>query len=65
MCKRASSVFSKTVALFDGDVEAAACWLLTAQPALARSVPLDLMQTEAGSQEVENLIGRLEHGVFT
>jgi uncharacterized protein (DUF2384 family) len=27
--------------------------------------PLDFSRTEIGAREVEDLIGRLEHGVFT
>jgi len=62
---RVSRVFSKAIALFEGDANAATRWLSTSQPALDQHVPLDFMQTEVGSREVEDLIGRLEHGVFT
>jgi putative toxin-antitoxin system antitoxin component (TIGR02293 family) len=62
---RVSRVFNKAAQLFEGNGDAAIRWLSTAQPALGQQVPLDFMQTEVGSREVEDLIGRLEHGVFT
>jgi putative toxin-antitoxin system antitoxin component (TIGR02293 family) len=62
---RASRVFGKTLALFDGDVEAARIWFSTPAPALANRTPQDVSITEVGAREVENVIGRLEHGVFS
>lgn len=40
-------------------------WLHTELPALGWRTPLDFAQTEPGAREVENLIGRIEHGVFS
>lgn len=62
---RASRVFGKALALFEGDAEAARSWLSTPAPALASRTPRDVSTTEVGAREVENLIGRLEHGVFS
>jgi putative toxin-antitoxin system antitoxin component (TIGR02293 family) len=62
---RASRLFGKTLELFEGDREAATKWLTTAQPALGGTVPIDLAKTDVGAREVETLIGRLEHGVFS
>jgi putative toxin-antitoxin system antitoxin component (TIGR02293 family) len=62
---RASRLFGKTLALFEGDRDAAIEWLTSAQPALGGGVPLDLAKSEVGAYEVERLIGRLEHGVFS
>jgi putative toxin-antitoxin system antitoxin component (TIGR02293 family) len=62
---RASRLFGKTLELFEGDRDAATEWLTTAQPALGGTVPLDLAKSEVGAREVERLIGRLEHGVFS
>lgn len=62
---RASAVFDRAVDLFEGDVEGARAWLLAAQPGLGGEVPLELASTDIGAREVENLIGRLEHGVVT
>jgi putative toxin-antitoxin system antitoxin component (TIGR02293 family) len=60
---RASRVFGRALELFEGDDNAARAWLSTEQPALGGLVPLELAQTDVGTQEVENLIGRLEHGI--
>jgi putative toxin-antitoxin system antitoxin component (TIGR02293 family) len=62
---RASRLFGKALELFEGDRDAATEWLTTAQPALGGTVPLDLAKSEVGALEVERLIGRLEHGVFS
>jgi putative toxin-antitoxin system antitoxin component (TIGR02293 family) len=62
---RAARLFGKALQLFEGDRDAAAEWLTTAQPALGGSIPLDLARTEVGGQEVERLVGRLEQGVFS
>src|ERR1700722_3275934 len=59
---RVASVFAHAVQLFDGDTVAAKRWLQTPRPALAGQTPLELTRTEVGAREVENLIGRLEHG---
>jgi putative toxin-antitoxin system antitoxin component (TIGR02293 family) len=62
---RASRLFGRALELFDGDAAAARAWLSSAQPALGGVVPLSVARTELGAREVENLIGRLEHGVFS
>ena len=62
---RASRLFGKTLELFEGDRDVATEWLTTAQRALGGAVPLDLARTEVGAREVEQLVGRLEHGVFS
>lgn len=62
---RASRLFAEVLELFEGNRDAAAGWLEAAQPALGDAAPLDLARTEVGSREVERLIARLEHGVFS
>jgi putative toxin-antitoxin system antitoxin component (TIGR02293 family) len=62
---RVSRVFGKTLALFEGDVEAARSWLSAPARALANRTPLEVAVTGVGAREVEDLIGRLEHGVFS
>jgi putative toxin-antitoxin system antitoxin component (TIGR02293 family) len=62
---RASRVFGRAIALFEGDVEGALRWLSSSQRALGGAVPLEMARTEIGAREVEGLIGRLEHGVFS
>lgn len=62
---RVSRVFAAAIELFEGDAVAARRWLLQKQKALGEKKPLDLLGTELGAREVEALIGRLEHGVFS
>ena len=40
-------------------------WLRSPKAALAERTPLDYASTEVGAREVEHLIGRLRHGVFS
>ncbi len=60
---RASRIFGLAIDLFEGDRMAALQWLSTAHRALGDETPMDLIQTDVGAREIENLIGRLEHGV--
>jgi putative toxin-antitoxin system antitoxin component (TIGR02293 family) len=62
---RAARLFGAALELFEGDRDAAAEWLANAQPALGGATPLDLASSEVGAREVERLIQRLEHGVFS
>lgn len=62
---RVSRVLGRALALFDGDVEAARSWFATPALALAGRTPLAVSASELGAREVENLLGRLEHGVFS
>lgn len=45
--------------------EATREWLKTANPGTAGETPLSYADTEFGAREVENLIGRIDHGVFS
>ena len=47
------------------DMEAAMDWLRHPQVGLGGRIPLELAMTEPGAREVENLLGRLEHGVVS
>ena len=62
---RFSRLFGAATELFEGDVEAARRWLQTPKRALGNITPLEMAQTEVGAREVEHLMGRLEHGVFS
>jgi len=62
---RFATVFEKAVDLFEGDIDAARNWLMTPKRALGGEAPLPFSRTEIGAREVEALIGRLEHGVFS
>ncbi len=62
---RFARLFRLAVELHDGDEQAARVWLSKPARALDGETPLDHARTEAGAREVENLIGRVEHGVYT
>lgn len=62
---RIAKVFSDAVDLFEGDKAAARKWLSSPSKALGGETPLKYSKSELGAREVEKLIGRLEHGVFT
>lgn len=61
---RIAGVFERALELFEGDREAARHWLTTPSKDLDEQSPLDFATTEIGARDVEDLIGRLEHGVF-
>ncbi len=61
---RISRIIGQSISLFEGDFEAARTWLKSPVLALGNKSPIELCATEIGAREVENLIGRLEHGVF-
>ncbi|RME94712.1 MAG: DUF2384 domain-containing protein [Verrucomicrobia bacterium] len=48
-----------------GSLEAGRDWLLAPQAGLGGAVPLDYAATEVGAREVEELLGRIEHGVYS
>jgi putative toxin-antitoxin system antitoxin component (TIGR02293 family) len=58
-------VFARTVDLYDGDATRALGWLTSALIALEGRRPFDLLATEVGARDVETILGRLEHGVFS
>jgi len=60
---RLSRLVGLTLQLFEGDLEDTRAWLTTPHTALANQTPLDFATTEIGAREVENLMGRLEHGI--
>lgn len=58
-------VADAAVALFEGDREKAVNWMRKPVRGLANETPESLLNTESGAVEVLDLIGRLEHGVFS
>lgn len=62
---RIARVFAATMRLFDGNRDAAREWLTDENRALGGIAPLDYASTEVGAVEVEHLIGRIEHGIFS
>jgi putative toxin-antitoxin system antitoxin component (TIGR02293 family) len=57
LLKKAEDVF--------GDAASAREWLTHKQTGLGYAVPLDFAKTEIGAREVENLLGRIEYGVYS
>jgi putative toxin-antitoxin system antitoxin component (TIGR02293 family) len=62
---RAARIFGKVLELFEGDLLASRNWLKSPQRGLGGVSPVEMARTELGAREVEDLIGRLEHGVFS
>ncbi|MBI1901667.1 MAG: DUF2384 domain-containing protein [Planctomycetia bacterium] len=62
--RRFALLLNKAAVLFEGNVEAARKWLSSPCKGLAGRSPMEMAETEVGAREVEDLIGRLEHGVF-
>ena len=62
---RIAEVYRAVLQLFEGDGESARRWLSEPAKALGRDTPLQHLDTEAGAAQVRDLIGRLEHGVYT
>ena len=60
-----SRLLAQDVELFEGDKDKALRWFMQSNRALGKLSPLEMAGTETGAREVENLIGRLEHGVFS
>ena len=61
---RVQRLFTKAVSVFD-DMELAKKWLKEKAYGLGDISPLEFAKTEIGAREVENLLGRIEHGVFS
>ncbi|MEO7723705.1 MAG: antitoxin Xre/MbcA/ParS toxin-binding domain-containing protein [Chthoniobacterales bacterium] len=61
---RFARLLGQAVQLFGG-IEDARQWLKAPQRGLGGAVPLDYAQTETGAREVENLLGRIDYGVYS
>jgi putative toxin-antitoxin system antitoxin component (TIGR02293 family) len=48
-----------------GSSERAGAWLRGTVRALGGACPLDLLDTDLGTQQVEQVLGRIEHGVYS
>lgn len=62
---RLARLFDQAVQLFEGDTTAALTWLRAPAKAMANQAPLEMADTEIGARAVEDLIGRLEFGVYS
>jgi putative toxin-antitoxin system antitoxin component (TIGR02293 family) len=60
---RLARILAQAVAVLGGTTEARA-WLSAPQRGLGGAVPLDYAATEIGAREVENLLGRIDYGVY-
>lgn len=47
------------------DEQTAVRWFKSPQKALGNRVPLEISKTDSGCREVEDLLGRIEHGIFS
>jgi putative toxin-antitoxin system antitoxin component (TIGR02293 family) len=57
-------IFFKTVTTLE-DADEAKIWLKSPQFGLGNEIPIELLKTEAGTREIESLLGRIEHGVYS
>lgn len=48
-----------------GDKEKAATWLRRPNRALGGKIPLELLDSDIGVRQVEEVLGRIEHGVYS
>ncbi len=60
---RLARVFAHAVEVFAGS-ERARDWLESENRALGGQRPLALLDTDAGAREVDDVLGRIEHGIF-
>jgi putative toxin-antitoxin system antitoxin component (TIGR02293 family) len=61
---RLATLLDRAVQVFEDEADAAD-WLRTPNLALGGDPPLALADTELGAREVDDLLGRLEHGVYS
>lgn len=61
---RYARLLGQALKVFNGPA-AAKLWLNAPQVGLGGAVPLDYARTELGGREVENLLGRIEYGVYS
>ncbi len=61
---RFARLMGKAVEVLEGEL-AARRWLKSPQVGLGGAVPLDYAETEVGAREVEDLLGRIEYGVYS
>lgn len=62
---RLKRVFEQAVDTFEGDKRAAVGWLQSSNRALGGQVPLELLSTSTGARAVEQVLGRIEHGIYS
>ncbi len=60
---RIARVYDKALEVFESE-EAVEGWLKKLARGLGHKIPLEYSDTDLGAQEVVNLLGRIEYGVF-
>ncbi len=61
---RLARVYATAVEMI-GNAGKAAQWLRTPNRALGGEVPIDQLDTDLGTKEVENILGRIAYGVYS
>lgn len=61
---RIAALYDRAIEVL-GDQERARAWFKEPKKTLGMKTPLQYADTEPGAREVENLLGRLEYGVFS
>jgi putative toxin-antitoxin system antitoxin component (TIGR02293 family) len=61
---RFAKLMGKAIEVMESE-ESARQWLNSPQFGLGGAVPLEYAETEVGAREVENLLGRIEYGVYS
>jgi putative toxin-antitoxin system antitoxin component (TIGR02293 family) len=61
---RYARVLGQAVGVMES-LESGRRWLASPQVGLGGAVPLEYAQTEVGAREVENLLGRIDYGVYS
>jgi len=61
---RFARLMGRAIAVFGGDANARQ-WLQSPQSGLGGAAPLTYAETEVGAREVEDLLGRIEYGVYS
>jgi putative toxin-antitoxin system antitoxin component (TIGR02293 family) len=61
---RVASAFQRAIEVL-GSLEKARRWFSSPKRALGNKTPMEFCDTELGAGEVTNLLGRIEHGVFS
>jgi len=62
---RLARIMDEATSMMKGDRKAAAQWMHTPRDILGGETPLQHVTTEIGARDVEDLIGRIRHGVFS
>lgn len=61
---RLARVWERAIIVFAGEAPARD-WLKSPNASLENAIPLSLLDADIGADEVMNLLGRIEHGVFS